>query len=235
MLELHRALCSGHPRSLARPLFLTQTNTSWGEGRGRRDSVGKAMSANCLLDFRRNSPRSRRATPFPTPQAAFPTRGNSRRPRRRRRATEEKERKAKGRQAAAPHTCPDLGSFRPMRGADPSAALTPPLPSIAELGNSRSARMETVMAANSDSSEYGDGRGNRGAQRAERLAGAGLAHVPGRPHGEGGPPNHPPPPPPVGAREGLFARRATPVPALSLWAEASNSPQRSAIPSRGRR
>lgn len=41
------------------------------------------------------------------------------------------------------------------------------------------------MAANSDSSEYGDGRGNRGAQRAERLAGAGVAGVPGRPHGEG--------------------------------------------------
>lgn len=73
--EVHRALCSGHPRSLARPLSLTQTNTSWGEGRGRRDSVGKAVSANCLLDFRRNSPRSGRTTPFPTIPSRFPDAG----------------------------------------------------------------------------------------------------------------------------------------------------------------
>lgn len=117
VLELHRALCSSHPRSFARPHAHQHQR---GEGRGRRDSVGKAMSATAFFTF------------LETLRAA----GASHLPGRlsRRRETVEdpaaalrRRRKGEGGQAAAPHTSSGLGL---MRGADPSAALTPPLPPL---------------------------------------------------------------------------------------------------------
>lgn len=48
VLELHRALCTSHPRSFARPHAHQHQR---GEGRGRRDSVGKAMSATAFFTF----------------------------------------------------------------------------------------------------------------------------------------------------------------------------------------